>query len=236
MPEFDIAIFCYPDHKHHVSELVDSIVRYMPGYRTIRIIWDDCNVQEFEFKNYEVVPHSAWPWTAKLWAHGWIRQQILKLNCWQFSDADYTWVVDSDIRICKSHYLFDVQTQLPFLRYQPHDINPELGCYRFMQQYFGIDSVHPKIIANGGGNCVFDHEVLQSMDQYCRAHNGGSLTDVLHQLMSQYSDQELNQWRGYPFSEFETYGNWVHQNCKDRIVTALPNWSLQSDDQDIRVF
>ena len=236
MPGFDIAVFSYPDHAHHVAPLIRSIQAHVPGYNQIRIIWDDCNIQQFEFEDIPVIKHSDWHWSQKLWAHGWIRQQILKLRCHEFSHADYTWVVDSDIRICRAFDLFDPDAELPYLRYQPTPIDADQGCYRFMQQYFGIKSVHDNIIANGGGNCVFDHEVLHSMDQYCRAHNGGSLTDVLHQLMSQFSDQELNQWRGYPFSEFETYGNWVHQNCADRVIPALPNWSLHNNDQDIRVF
>ena len=235
MPRFDVAVFCYPPHQSHLAPLLDSIEQHISGYDAIRIVWDDCNQPAGDCSTYEVVPHSSWPWTDRLWAHGWIRQQILKLQCYHFSDADYTWVVDADTLVCKSFDLFDPSGR-PYLRYQNQAINSDLGCYDFMQQYFGIKSVHPTIIANGGGNCVFDHAVLKLMHEYCVAHNGGDLADVLHGLMVPYTDQDLNQWRGYPFSEFETYGNWVHQNCADRAVPAEPNWSLVDNSQDIRVY
>jgi hypothetical protein len=233
-PGFDVAIFCYPPHRHHLENLINSIHKYVSGYNKIRIIYDDSSqfddssVAPFTFENYEVKLHSSIPWSSTLWDNGWIRQQILKLQCHQFSNENFTWVVDSDILIYKTLNLFDPESALPYLRYQTYDVDPAHGCYEFMQRYFGIRSVHPKVIANGAGNCIFDHRVLAEMHDYCKTHNGMCLIDLLESLMSQHTQQQLDQWRGYPFSEFETYGNWVHQNCSNRAIPATQNWASPS--------
>jgi hypothetical protein len=226
---FDVAFFSYNGHQPWLIPGLRSVIKNVPGYNKIILIWDD-NVDwaPIDFQQIQdqiehpltVIKHSelcSWPESIVQW--GWIKQQLAKLLCYQYSDQPFTWIIDGDVLITKDPELFN--NHRPVLRYD-HDVAVDLDAseyHSFIKKYFGISEFYPHTWV--GSTCMFDNSIVEEMWRRCQQINNQTLIECVEQTVSQIVDKNKH----WPFSEFELYGNYCYTHHRDRFDIQSKNWN-----------
>lgn len=226
MPKFDVAFFSFNGHQDNLVPGLQSVIQHVPGFNEIILVWDDFvrqqpvdfdQVQEQIGHPLRVIKHTElYDWPDSLGRWGWIKQQLAKMLCYTYSRSEFTWICDGDLRINRDPELW--HNDLPVMRYSGKLIVPETGYYHFMKKYLGLDQVHPQVLINGGGTCLMDNRIVQEIWDTCQQRNDKSLIECV-----QYEVE--NSGDGFPFSEYETYGNYCMTHHPGRFHLATHNWA-----------
>jgi hypothetical protein len=203
-----------------------NIIKNVPDYNEIILVWDDYvrekpinfeQVQEDIQHDLRVIKHTElydWPDSIAQW--GWIRQQLAKLLCFEYSKSQYTWICDGDVLVTDDPELFHNQT--PCLRYDDTRLyTTELTYVPFMQQYFGIKTPFEKSFV--GSTALFDNSICKEMWSYCSENYKKSLVACVEEFIFN------NPNNTHPFSEFATYGNYCYTHHRDKFFLARHNWN-----------
>jgi hypothetical protein len=204
-----------------------NIIKHVPDYNEIILVWDDFvkkrpidfdQIQQQVNHPLRVITHSElyqWPVSMAHW--GWIRQQLAKMLCWTYSGSEYTWVCDGDVLITGNPELF--HQDLPVMRTDNGTRNFNNGYYDFIKKYFRLEHLYPTVLCNGGGNCLMHNKIVEEMWQTCVKLNAKSLIEcVQHEIE--------NNPHPFPFSEFETYGNYCLTYYPDQFYLTNHNWNF----------
>jgi hypothetical protein len=223
MPNIDVAFFSYPGHENLLDYGLRSVRANFPYQGQLFLVWDDNvkaqpdNLAELQIK-YQVtfIPHSqltGWPWPESIVKWGWVKQQIAKMLCYTYSTAEYIWMCDGDVILTGDPELF-ANNGKPYLRYnQDIPIQREFswGYYAFLEKYFGITEPHPCTWV--GSTCLFNNRIIKEIVERC---------DLIESVDRALLDS-TNRW---PFSEFETYGNYCYHFKQEQFEVAEANWNF----------
>jgi len=249
MHDLSIAVFSFSGHQHLLPYCLRSIYKNAPACREIILVWDDYidwypidfdRLRRATKVDFRLVPQSSiseWPDSIIRW--GWIKQQLAKLHCTEYSTTQNTWIVDGDVLITGDPELFVDHD--PVLRYDADLVVPP--CYKpFMQRYLGIDDFNANTYVGSTG--LFDHDICRVLESLCRSRSGMNLVAAVDHMITSGSHADL------PFSEFECYGHVARHSsrCKIKshnwnyVESKQPDWSLpiqiawaqEGDNLDIR--
>lgn len=232
---FDIAFFSYNHHQNLLIPGLQSIVRQVKNFDKIILVWDDyVRVKEIDFNwiqdqiehPIQVVKHTDLdPWPKCIGEWGWIKQQLVKLRCAEYSSAKYVWIIDGDVLVTGNPEIF--KHNKPVLRYDK-EVPMEPGYQAFNKKYFGFEPSYNWV----GSSCLFDAEICQELFDTCVNRNGRNLIDCVVDEIEQKTYK-------FPFSEFELYGNFCYNNHSDKFIFAEKNWnyapSMAGLDQPLQV-
>lgn len=239
MPDYSIALFSYNKDQENLVSILSDIKKYVFGQFETILVWDDyANWKPIDFDqikkdsdfDFRVIKQSEiydWPESIIRW--GWLKQQLAKLLCYTYSRTDYTWICDGDLRLQGPIELFSPNGK-PYLRFTNDPIRPHDGYYKFMKDFLGINEPYPTIIANGGGTCVFDHYIVKSLFDDCLKRNNCTLADCINSIIHP-DGPDSNTSNLFPFSEFETYGNYALINYPDRFEKGEENWQEEKKEK-----
>ena len=221
---FDIAFFSFNRDQDLLIPGLKSVIKNVPDYNEIILVWDDYirerpvdfdQLQEDIQHKLRVIKHSelySWPNSIGQW--GWIKQQLAKLLCFNYSQADYTWICDGDVLITGDPELF--YNGMPCLRYDSHQLQER--CYvPFMEKYFGLAQQFTHSFV--GSTALFDNKICREMWEHCVSTHGKSLVDCVKEFI------DSNPSNQHPFSEFATYGNYCYTHYRDKFFVATHNWN-----------
>jgi len=236
----DLAFFSFNRHQDMLIPGLKNAMKHMPLYDKIILVWDDyLREQPVDFDQIQnqidhelvIIKHTdldPWPGPIEKW--GWIRQQLVKLRCFEYSNADYTWIVDGDVLVTGDPELF-INDQ-PALRYDhERTVNISTSQYhKFINKYFGIDKFLPYTWV--GSTCLFDNKICQEMFTICQQRNNKTLIECV--------TETIKDWpRGiagylpldghWPFSEFELYGSYCQQYHSEKFYVSKKNWNYATD-------
>jgi len=233
---FDIAFFSFNGHQDLLVPGLKSVIQNVPDYNEIVLVWDDYvrekpinfeQLQEDVQHDIRVVKHTElynWPDSIAHW--GWIKQQLAKLLCFEYSNSEYTWICDGDVLITGDPQLF--HDQQPYLRYDDHrPYTRELTYVPFMQQYFGIATPFEKSFV--GSTALFDNAICKEMWSRCLENSKKSLVECVEEFISNNPDNV------FPFSEFATYGNYCYHYHKDKFSLTTHNWNYVPDNKNSKL-
>jgi hypothetical protein len=220
-----VAIFSFTLHQDLLPYAIKSVKKHLPNSNIV-VVWDDflrdrpINFDEIKEQtncDFRVVKHTEiydWPEAIGRW--GWIRQQLAKLLCYTYINTPYTWIFDGDVYLTGDPELFD--NGVPYLRYhQGTDI--DTGFKEFMDNYYDFKTFNKDSFV--GSTCLFDHNVLEEMFRVCENRNGKNLIECVNETLLSDNCHNL------PFSEFETYGHFIINNCPDKFSLATRNWRYE---------
>lgn len=208
-----------------------KLIRNVSGYQNIILVWDDyVREQPVDFDEIQkqidhkliVVKHTDLdPWPQSIGHWGWIKQQLVKLSCYRYSTAPYTWIVDGDVLITQDPELF-VQG-LPALRYdQDRLVNFANSEYHdFIKKYFKINDFLPYTWV--GSSCLFDNKICEEIWNNCQQLNNKSLIECVDETISPIQEHEKNNH--WPFSEFELYGSYCYHHHREKFHVTQKNWN-----------
>ena len=206
-----------------------SVIKNTPGFNRVILVWDDyVREQPIDFAEIEdqvghkitVVKHTDLdPWPEKIGQWGWIKQQLVKLRCHEYSSADYTWIVDGDVLVVDNPELF-IENK-PALRYdQDKLVDFDSSEYHdFITKYFGIKNFIPNTWV--GSTCLFDNNICQEIWDVCAQLNNKTLTECVDETISTITDIHAH----WPLSEFELYGSYCYSNYKEKFYITEKNWN-----------
>lgn len=204
-----------------------SIIKHVPEYNEIILVWDDFSrkrpvnfdqlQEQLNHPIREVAHSELYDWPSSIVNWGWIRQQLAKMLCWTYSDAEYTWICDGDVLVTGNPELF--YQDRPVLRTDQIPLDFNNGYYDFMEKYFRMKPVHPYVLCNGGGNCLMHNKTVEEMWQTCMKLNDKSLIECV-----QYEIE--NNPHPWPFSEFETYANYCLTHHAEQFHLTDYNWNF----------
>jgi hypothetical protein len=224
-PSFDIAFFSFNRHQDKLIPGLKNVIKHVPDFNEIILVWDDFvrerpidfdQVQEELDHPIRVIKHTElYDWPDSLGRWGWIKQQLAKMLCYTYSTSEYTWICDGDIQINADPELF--HDNLPVIRTSKKPIELHVGYYHFMKKYFRMEHLHPTVLINGGGNCMMHNKIVEEMWQVCQQWNGKSLIECVQYEIENTTDL-------FPFSEFETYGNYCLTHYPDQFYLTNSNW------------
>ena len=235
MSKIDIAFFSYNYHQDLLVPGLKSIVRHVPNFDKIILVWDDYvreKAVDFDLVQDQVgypitvVRHTELdPWPKSIGEWGWIKQQLVKLRCSEYSSAKFVWICDGDVLVTKDPELFI--NDKPVLRYN-NEVLMEPGYQAFNKKYFGFDPSYNWV----GSSCLFDTKICKELFDFCLNRNNKNLIDCIVYEIEQKSHK-------FPFSEFELYGNFCYNLHSDKFVVAEKNWnyapSFSGLDQPLQV-
>jgi hypothetical protein len=206
-----------------------SVIKNTPGFDRIILVWDDyVRERPIDFAEIEdqighkmtVIKHTDLdPWPEKIGKWGWIKQQLVKLRCYEYSSADYTWIVDGDVLVIDNPELF-IEDK-PVLRYdQDRFVDFDSSEYHdFITKYFGITNFIPNTWV--GSTCLFDNNICREIWDVCAQLNNNTLTECVNETISTVTDIHKH----WPFSEFELYGSYCYNFHKEKFHIAEKNWN-----------
>lgn len=222
MHDFSIAVFSFNGHQHLLAYCLRSLYLNAPLHREIILVWDDyVRWQPIDFDQlredtnvpFRVVLQSeiiTWPDSISRW--GWIKQQLAKLLCAQYSHSQFTWIVDGDVLVTGDPELFSNGD--PVLRYDTNSAAPE--SYRFfMNQYLGMTEANRFTFV--GSSSLFEHRLCERLKSICIEHCGMDLVQAVDHMLTTQSHPDL------PFSEFEYYGHLARNETNHRLLPH--NWN-----------
>jgi hypothetical protein len=234
MNKFDVAFFSFEYDLDWVVPGLKKIIQHVPDYNKIILVWDDYiknlpidfdRIQEQVQHEIFVVRHSElydWPQSIIEW--GWIKQQLVKLMCYRYSNSDFTWICDSDVSVVGNPELF--YNNLPCLRYDSNRPYEKEMCYvSFIEKYFKINSMFEKSFV--GSTCLFDNSICKEMWEYCLQNNNQSLVECVEEFICD------NPNNTHPFSEFATYGNYCYTQHSDKFYTLGHNWNYYPNGKNL---
>jgi len=223
---FDIAFFSFNRHQDMLVPGLKSVIQRVPDYNEIILVWDDYvrekpinfeQVQEDVQHDIRVIKHTElYDWPKSIGEWGWIKQQLAKLLCFEYSNSEYTWICDGDVLVTGDPQLF--YNQQPCLRYDDNrPYTHELTYIPFMQQYFGIETPFKKSFV--GSTALFNNSICKEMYNYCLENHKKSLVKCVEKFISD------NPSNSHPFSEFATYGNYCYAYHRDKFFLTTHNWN-----------
>ena len=212
----DIAFFSYNDHQDLLVPGLKQAIKHVPNFRDVILVWDDYRrVAPIDFQQVEqevghklkIVKHTDLdPWPKCIGEWGWIKQQLVKMRCSEYSDADYVWICDGDVMIIDDPVLFI--DDKPVLRYDPR-IRRAMNYVGFIEKYFGITEFDP--IQNWvGSTFLFDTEICRKIWSLCLERNNKTLTECVVEAIEQKTNN-------FPFSEFDLYGTFCYNKYRDKF-------------------
>ena len=226
---FDIAFFAFNGDQDLVIPGLKNVIRNVPDYQKIILVWDDfVRVRPVDFEqiqneiNHEltVIKHTdlmPWPapWPDSIGRWGWIKQQLAKMMCHTYSDADYTWICDADVLVTGNPELFvEGKPALRIDSTKPIDLKN--GYYDFITRYYGITDIHPCTWI--GSTCLLDNKIIKEMWEVCQQLNSKSLIECVQEVVEAKTNR-------FPFSEFELYGNYCYNYHKEQFSVVEHNWN-----------
>lgn len=223
---FDIAFFSFNRHQDLLVPGLKSVIRNVPNFNEIILVWDDYlrerPIDFDQIKNevgydLRIIKHTElydWPESIGKW--GWVKQQLAKLLCFTYSNSKYTWICDGDVLLTGDPELF--HNGKPYLRYDSTEKIDETdsGYYHFIKKYFNIQNYYPYSWI--GSTNLFDNSICKEMFDFCLTHHNKSLIECVKETIENSTSQ-------FPFSEFETYGNYCYTNHQDKFYIDTYNWS-----------
>jgi len=222
MSNLDIAFFSYNQHQDLLVTGLKQLVKHVPNFNNLILVWDDYvrdrpvdfdQVEQEVGHKLKVVKHTDLdPWPKAISEWGWVKQQIVKLRCSDYSDAEYVWIVDGDVLIIDDPELF--YQGKPVLRYDDEAV-PNPAYRKFIQRYFGIDRFEHFWV---GSACLFDTAVCREILQTCVNRNGKTLAECV----AESNDKETKE---FLISEFDLYGNFCYTNHSDKFYITKKNWN-----------
>lgn len=222
MPSLDIAFFSYHHHQDLAVTGLRQLIKHAPEFDNLTLIWDDyVRIRPVDFEqikqevgyDLKVIKHTDLdPWPLAIGRWGWVKQQLVKMRCFEYCSADYLWVVDGDVLLVGDPGLF--YQGRPVLRYDP-DLKPNPAYHRFIQRYFGIDTFEHVWIGSTG---LLDTAICREIWQTCLDRNGKTLTECVEES----NDPDT---REFLLSEFDLYGNFCYINYRDKFHIAEKNWN-----------
>lgn len=223
---FDIAIISFWGHEHLLPYTLDSIVKNVKGFNRIVLVWDgEAPPKDFQrlrniYPDLDYIQHNdIYPWSQSIIEWGWIKQQLVKLSCCEYSTADYVWTVDSDVIITGDPQIFDTDNARPYLQYSEQIKSKTSKEYLFIKDKFGIDNFYPNSFV--GSTCVFELSVLKTMLDECITRNGKSLIECVREDIENTTHDDVNV-----FSEFQTYNTYLYNRYPEHYTIAPGPWSL----------
>ena len=241
---FDIAVLSFNGHQDLLVPGLKSIIKNVPNYNRIILVWDDYvrerpvdfeKIQDEINHKLTVVKHTDLdPWPEAIGQWGWIKQQLVKLRCHEYSTASHVWIVDGDVMVTGDPDLF--RNGRPVLRYdyeRPVDFSNS-QYHDFIRKYFGIENFNQFTWV--GSTCVFDTKICQEIWSVCEQRNGKSLMTCVEETIAPLPKGSTKNW---PFSEFELYGSYCHPHKSDSVVIDKKNWNyapmIEGLDQPIQI-
>lgn len=207
------VIFSFNHHQNLLPYCLNSTYQHLPSVKDIVLVWDDfVREREIDFdllRKQTAVPFRVvyqsqfreWPDSISQW--GWIKQQLAKLQCHEFTDTQYNFIIDGDVLITGDVSLFDQEE--PVLRHDP--VVPVSEGYKFFgTRYLGMQKWHHRTFV--GSTALMDRHISEKLAELCQHHCGMNLVDAVdHMLLNK-------QHPALPFSEFEYYGHlaWIEGN------------------------
>lgn len=231
MPPFTAVIVSYNGHQDLLPYCLISTYKHLPETEEILVIWDDyVRERQIDFDAirkktqvpFRVVYHSDFQsWPQRIAAWGWIRQQLIKLQCHRFTSTRYNFVIDGDVILTGDPILFDADT--PILRVDRS--RPVAESYKFFgEKYLGIRSWNDSTFVGSTG--LLDQEVCVIMERICQHHSGKDLTSAVAHML------ELEPHLSLPFSEFEYYG---HLAKSQGMTPQVANWNHVPHDLNVHL-
>lgn len=224
MDDLTIAFFSFDGHRDFVCSGLRSIYEHAPKHKEIILVWDDFvrwypvdfdKIKDETKVDFRVVLQSEiHPWSEAISRWGWIKQQLAKMSCYEYTNTRYTWIVDGDVCIKRAPDLFHPDGR-PYLRYHLRSTSP--GYVDFIKQYLNLDKIFEHDFV--GSTCLFDNHECKKINQHALKTSGMSLIDCVNDCITRPNH---GLW---PFSEFETYGTWIYNTCLDTHVLAPRNWN-----------
>jgi hypothetical protein len=226
----DLAFFSFNQHQDLLVPGLKNAIRQVPDLEQVILVWDDYvrqrpidfdQVQDQVGHNIKVVLHTDLdPWPEAIGQWGWIKQQLVKLRCHEYSTADHVWIVDGDVMVTGDPELF--REGRPVLRYDyERTVDLSKSQYHdFIRKYFGIDNFYPYTWV--GSTCVFDTKICEEIWAVCQQRNGKSLTKCVEETIAPLLENFTQHW---PFSEFELYGSYCYSRKPDAVVIDKKNWN-----------
>lgn len=222
MRDMTIAVFSFSGHQYLLSHCLRSIYSNAPEHREIVLVWDDFldwypidfdQLRQTTGVDFRLVRQSEiyhWPESIVRW--GWIKQQLAKLFCWRYCPDQFVWIVDGDVVLTGDPELFD--QAVPILRCDGIGEVPDDFKY-FMRKYLDIHEFHSSTFV--GSTALFETDVCRQINELCRQKQGEDLVQTVDKMLMSGGYPEL------PFSEFEIYGHYVHQQGETSL--RLKNWN-----------
>ena len=232
-PDVDIAFYSYNCHQDLLVPGLKSVIKNTPKFNNIILVWDDYvrnrhvdfdQIQDEIGHKIKIVKHTDLdPWPEKIGRWGWIKQQLVKLRCHEYSSADYVWIVDGDVLLTADPELFI--DDKPVLRYdQAQTIDISTSQYHhFIKKYFGIENFIKYTWV--GSTCLFDNNICREIWEFCLSRNHKSLTECVDETIANVTDIHKN----WPFSEFELYGSYVYNYHADKFHITQKNWRYSEE-------
>ena len=232
MNDLTIAVFSFSGHQFFLPYCLKAIRSNAPEHKEIILVWDDSiDWEPIDFDclrrdtgvDFRLVMHSdICVWPESIVRFGWVKQQLAKLHCYQYSNTDYTWIVDGDVLLTGDPELFS--DHRPILRYNTGSSVPV--DYRFfMERYLGILDVNSNSFVGSTG--LFEHAICQDLQNLCMQRSGRDLVAAVDHMLTSDPHPAL------PFSEFEYYGHLArhqaHWIIKPHNYNAV--WTSVHDDR-----
>jgi hypothetical protein len=145
---------------------------------------------------------------------GWIYQQLIKLNCNKISTKEYILLADSDTILVKKQIFVDDYGKMYF------DMSDEFHVpyYKFMEKYLGIR--HQCGMSFVSHHMIIRRSILKKLKKVIEDFSGNNWQEV---IIDNLDRNELSC-----FSEYETYGNYLFNNYKNKIyLNYWDNLSLK---------
>lgn len=233
MPKtMDIAFFSFNGHQHLLIQGLKQVIKHVPNFRNIILVWDDyLRISPIDFQQVEqevshplkIVKHTDLdPWPKCIGEWGWIKQQLVKLRCMEYSDADYVWICDGDVMIINDPVLFI--NDKPVLRYDSY-LTRCMDYVGFIEKYFGINEFDPN--QNWvGSTCLFDTEICREIFDTCLSRNNRTLIECVVEAIEQRTSD-------FPFSEFDLYGSFCYNKYRDKFFVTEKNWNYAPSRQGL---
>lgn len=221
--DLTIAVFSFSGHQYLLTHCLRSIYSNAPEHKEIILVWDDFidwypvdfdQLREQTGVDFRLVPQSeicSWPQSIVRW--GWIKQQLAKIQCYQYCKTDYTWIVDGDVLITGDPELFSHGQ--PILRYDQQYAVPTDYKF-FMQNYLGIDNFNDNTYV--GSTCLFNRQLCLDLNLLCQKYSGFDIVSAVDHMLMAGAHPDL------PFSEFECYGHMARQ--RNQHIVKKHNWNV----------
>ena len=135
---------------------------------------------------------------------GWIKQQLLKLTAFEFTSGDSVLVHDSDTLYVRDIAFFNGARQICYMSDEYTK-----KYYPFLREIIGPVERHPRSFV--AHSILLQRDIMAALDAHVRQRSGkGLIAHILDRLVAGEESR---------LSEFEIYGNFIHNFTPDRFET-----------------
>ena len=135
---------------------------------------------------------------------GWIKQQLLKLTAFEFTSGDAVLVHDSDTLYIRDLTFFSGDRQICYMSDEYTK-----KYFPFLRKIIGPVERHPRSFV--AHSILMQRDIMAALDAHVRQRSGKGL--IAHILDTLVAGEESH------LSEFEIYGNYMHNFMPDRFET-----------------